>query len=217
MNVLVIAPHPDDDLIGCGGSVIKHLEVGHSITIVYLTSGEAGGTLPAEKLGKLREMEALKSTKSIGIAPGSLHFLRQPDGHLTVTKPLVNQIAALIRTVTPEIVYLPHAHDAHPDHRAAHKLGTEAIELASLGQRWHPGTVLAYEVWTPIRKPGYIEEITDVFNKKLAALEFHKSQFEILAYDDLATSLGTYRAILLGKKRRAEAFEVLSLTQSSLI
>ncbi len=81
MNVLVIAPHPDDESIGCGGTISLHAERGNRVTVVFLTSGEHGlQKLPEEKARRVREREAEKAAAILGIA--SVTFLSLPDGHV---------------------------------------------------------------------------------------------------------------------------------------
>lgn len=218
MRILILAPHPDDDLIGCGGSIIKHIAAGSTIDIVYLTSGDAGSAA----LGRTREMEATQACAQLGIKPQSLHFLRQKDNALVAEPRLVNRLTDLIRTLKPQILYLPHANDAHADHQATYFLGIKAIMQATTAiwvtkhAAWHTPTIVAYEVWTPIQTPNYFEDTTSVLKKQLQALSFHASQLNVVEYDDMVKGLAKYRGLLLGKRRYAEAFEVLSLESSVL-
>jgi len=79
MNILVIAPHPDDEAIGCGGSICLHVERGDRVVAVFLTSGELGlkHLSPAQAWG-IREGEARCAARVLGLA--GLHFLRQTLG-----------------------------------------------------------------------------------------------------------------------------------------
>src|SRR6267378_1222734 len=78
MNVLVIAPHPDDEVIGCGGAIRLRVERGERVSFVFLSSGELGlKHLPRAKTWEIREAEARRAAKVLGVE--SLHFLRQPD------------------------------------------------------------------------------------------------------------------------------------------
>ena len=218
MRILVLAPHPDDDLIGCGGSLIKHEKAGAIISIAYITSGEAG----SKSLGTIRESEAIKACAQLGINANHLHFLHESDGGIVVGPKIVSEVVEIIRKGKPDIIYLPHKYDNHPDHLATHQIGVKAIEQAgmsswnSVDQPWSAGTVLAYEVWTPLRSPQYLEDTTSVIEQLTQALSFHVSQLEIIAYDDMVRSLGRYRGLLLGNGHYAEAFEVLSINPSSL-
>lgn len=80
-SVVVFAPHPDDDVIGCGGIVIQHVKKGDAVTIVCLTSGgEAPWWGTKEQLKLIREQEATKATAIMGVH--DLVFLREPDLYL---------------------------------------------------------------------------------------------------------------------------------------
>src|SRR5579864_9179113 len=81
MNILVIAPHPDDEAIGCGGTVCNHAARGDRIAVVFLTSGELGlKKLPRDRAWKIRESEANECHEILGIA--ARHFLRLPDWYV---------------------------------------------------------------------------------------------------------------------------------------
>ena len=119
MNVLVIAPHPDDEAIGCGGAICLHQERGDRVTAVFLTSGELGlKHLSRDEAWRVREGEAETAAEVLGIA--ALVFLRLPDWDMDEA---VDDAAMALRPVLerdpPDMVYLPHPGEWHPDHRAA--------------------------------------------------------------------------------------------------
>src|SRR6185369_9154168 len=119
MNVLVIAPHPDDETIGCGGSILLHVEQGDRVVAVFLTSGELGlkHLSPAEAW-RIREGEARRAGRRLGLA--ALHFLRQPDWYLNKnTRKAAAALRPIIRNEAPRLIYLPHPAEWHPDHKAA--------------------------------------------------------------------------------------------------
>ncbi|MGH3719622.1 MAG: PIG-L deacetylase family protein [Pseudonocardiaceae bacterium] len=184
-TVLVIAPHPDDEVLGCGGSILLHTAAGRVVHVLYLTSGERGNPHhTAEELRRVREAEATAAARVLGIPVSRLHFARFPDGGILPTA--LDQVAVvmrLLRKVRPGLVYLPHAEDASFDHRAGFELAWRAFGMA--GSRnfpewgtephWVP-TVLGYEVWAAIGQPVYFEDITAVLDRKLTALACYGSQ-----------------------------------------
>ena len=131
MNILVVAPHPDDDLIGCGGSMIRHLRNGHPLTVTYMTSGEAGNLRHTkEDLTEIREREARQAAKILGIK--ELIFLRNADGYLQYNQDNLVTLINLIRQKKPEIIYIPHQQDKHGDHRTTYALAVEALRRAGV-------------------------------------------------------------------------------------
>jgi N-acetylglucosamine malate deacetylase 1 len=213
----VFAPHPDDELIGCGGSLLKWIAAGAEVSVVYLTSGDApiGGFSRAE-MATLREQEATAGAKIINV--GELVFLREPDGALAESPALISRLVHQIRLRRPNLVCIPHALDDHPDHMATHRLLKRAVKDAqgpwsheTEEPSWRVDVTLAYEVWSPIQRPSYLEDTTEVIEQQLRALAQHRSQLEQVPYDSLVRGLASYRGAPLGHGRSAEAFEVLSL------
>lgn len=98
-NILVIAPHPDDEAIGCGGSICLHTSRGDRVAAAFLTSGELGlKHLPREKAWSVREEEARAAADVFGLR--RLHFLRQPDWF--VGKSIEETVAALCPVLEEE-------------------------------------------------------------------------------------------------------------------
>src|SRR5215211_273893 len=154
MNVLVVAPHPDDEAIGCGGAICLHAACGARVTAVFLTSGELGlKHLPREEAWRAREAEAEAAAAVLGVA--RLAFLRGPDWTLGDH---ADEVAAALRAIVeeegPHLVYLPHESDEHPDHRAA-----PPIVRTALRGRAAPA-LLAYEVWTPLSSYDEVKDVS---------------------------------------------------------
>src|SRR4051794_8637244 len=108
MNILVVAPHPDDEAIGCGGSICLHAGRGDRVATVFLTSGELGlKHLAREEAWRVREHEAEAAAAVLGIS--ALSFLRLPDWGLSDR---VNETAAELRPILDReqssVIYLPH-------------------------------------------------------------------------------------------------------------
>jgi N-acetylglucosamine malate deacetylase 1 len=217
MNVLVFAPHPDDDLIGCGGSMIRHRQAGHVVTVAYMTSGDAGSlNCGKAELAGLREQEAREATGLLGIQ--DLIFLKNADGYLAYDRDNLIRLTDLVRGKKPQVVYIPHGRERHPDHRATHELAVEAVRRARgpwfqecAGQPWAVETLLCYEVGTPLQEISYVEDITAVMPLKIKALRQHRSQLRDIAYEEAAQCLNRYRGITTGRGQYCECFQVLSL------
>lgn len=207
MSVLVVAPHPDDEVLGCGGTVHLRVLRGERVSVVFLTSGELGlKKLPSAKAWKIREAEANRAARILGLA--KLHFLRQPDWMLgdhgrAVTKALT----LALEEERPTTVYVPHSDDGHPDHHAALRVLRAALRRC---YNLNPD-VLAYEVWTPLREHDVVVDITSVMPQKIRALRAHRSQLSQFDYVKAVSGLNQYRGALAGRCRFAEVFQTLEL------
>jgi LmbE family N-acetylglucosaminyl deacetylase len=203
MNVVVIAPHPDDEAIGCGGSICLQVERGNRVAVVFLTSGELGlKKLSREEVWKIREQEAERAAEVLGVA--DLSFLRRPDWYVGHA---VEEAAAALRPVlqreAPRLIYLPHPQEWHPDHRACLPVVRRALESSDLPIP----TLLTYEVWTPLAQHDHGEDIASVMRRKLKAIRCYRSQLDQLRYDRAVRGLNQYRGALAWKCRYAEVFE----------
>lgn len=218
-KTIVFSPHPDDDLIGCGGSMAKHIKQGNEITIIYMTSGDAGGLKHTKnELAEIREKEAKEASKKLGIK--DLIFLKNPDGYLEYNEENLVKIVTLIREKKPNLVYIPHKTDAHKDHMKTHELAVESIGRASgpwfqecKGKPWSVDTILCYEVWTPLQEISYVENIDKFIDLKILALKQHKSQIQNIQYNDAVKGLNRYRGIMTGKGKYCECFQVLKINK----
>lgn len=212
-KILVFAAHPDDDVIGCGGSLAKHIEKGNKVSVCYMTSGEAGSLdYDKKELAAIREEEAKKASRILGIE--KLFFLRSPDGYLEATKSNLIKLTSLIRSEKPNTVYVHHAADGHRDHKATYQLVVEAIGRAGVKcfqecgkEPWPTGNVLSYEVWTPLAQFNYVEDISNFIQKKIDALLAHESQIKNVRYDDAAKALARYRGVMTGNGEYCEVFQ----------
>ncbi|HVR34642.1 MAG TPA: PIG-L deacetylase family protein [Methylomirabilota bacterium] len=205
MNVVVIAPHPDDESVGCGGAVCRHVGAGDRVVAVFLTSGELGlKSLKREEAWRIREGEARMAGKILGIE--ACVFLRLPDweGGGDVAG-AAERLGPVLREAAPELIYLPHVGEWHPDHRAA----LPVLRAAMDGGWGQTVTLRLYEVWTPLSHYDHVEDITSVMSRKLRAVRAHRSQLTEYAYDRAIRGLNAYRGILAARTRYAEVFQVM--------
>lgn len=206
MKVLIIAPHPDDEVIGCGGTIRLGVEHGDEVAVVFLTSGELGlKQLPADEAWQIREREAKRAAQILGL--GRLYFLRQPDWRLGENKKSATRaLMEVIRSEKPGVLYLPHPGDGHPDHQAALPILRAALK------KW-PGPrpqLFGYEIWSPLNQYDKVVDISKVMTQKLRALRAHASQLKEFDYVNAVTGLNQFRGVLAGKCRFAEVFQSLA-------
>lgn len=215
-NVLVIAPHMDDETIGCGGTLARHVAMGARVTVVYLTDGRHGGaipqdgsgatTQPEQTLAEVRKSEARDALAELGIR--DITFLDAVDGQVMQTPGLGHRLRQHLLELRPDVVYLPFFLEEHPDHRAASSVLLEATAGTDLNFRCH-----GYEVWTPLF-PNCLVNIDQTIELKKRGIAHYKSQLAQSDYLHTALGLNAYRSsALLSHCRYAEAFCALSLRQ----
>lgn len=187
-RVLVISPHPDDESIGCGGTLRRHVTHGDRVEAVFLTSGEKGGhgRAPKETI-RLREGEARTAARILGLS--QVEFWREPDGAVRVTRPLLQRLRAKLQQLKPGVIYVTHDLEMHPDHRAAARLVQGALNHATAPRP----EVLMYEVWTPMPAMDHIEDISKFMAKKLQAVRAYRTQCAVVDFVAAVRGLNRYR------------------------
>jgi len=192
-RVLVISPHPDDESIGCGGTLRRHVVDGDVVHAIFLTSGEKGGHgRSIEETGQMREREAAEAAAILGIS--RFEFWRQPDGAFRGTRQLVERLRTKIEEWKPETIYVTHDGEMLPDHRAAAQMvrrvltGFQSFSVKPI--------VHMYEVWTPLQQMDEIVDISPYIEVKRAAIRAHKSQCDVVRFDEAAIGLNRYRGAL---------------------
>ncbi|MDW5562422.1 MAG: PIG-L deacetylase family protein [Methanomassiliicoccus sp.] len=199
-RVLVIAPHPDDEVLGCGGTVKKYGERGAHIKTLYFTDGSEGNPdLGGQELATMRRQEAEEGLKIIGCHDSQ--FLDNKDGDLRADRNAIGATGEVLDMFHPDIIFVPFIFDNHSDHIQS------AIALAEALKNYRePVICYCYEVWTPLF-PNLLVDITDTIDAKMKAMDAHRSQIDHQNIKECVFGLNSYRAIGWGKKVKAcEAF-----------
>jgi LmbE family N-acetylglucosaminyl deacetylase len=200
-RVIVLAPHPDDETLGMGGSLRLLAKAGKKIKVVVVTCGEKAdpGASDRRRYTALRQREALKAFKVMGIA--DYEFLGFPDRELTAHMSEVEKaIKKVIAEFTPDVVYSPSLIELNPDHRVTAELALKVSQNAE------GVSCIFYEITTPFR-PNILVDITGTFRYKKKAIKCHKSQLKLTDYFRLAKAMNAYRTFTLGRGVKfAEAF-----------
>lgn len=212
MNVLVVAPHPDDESIGCGGAICLHAGRGHRVATTFLTSGECGlPGLSKEEAWHVREGEAERAAEILGVA--SVEFLRRPDQYLQEhTIDAASALEPILQREKPEVLYLTHERDFHPDHRATVSIVQAAVRAAGIPEP----TLLSYEVLTPLTEFDRAEDISPVMRRKLKAMWAYRSQIRQFRYDLAFRAMNRYRGVMARAGRYAEVFRVAAESMSGI-
>ncbi len=150
-RLLVVAPHPDDESLGCGGLLWHFARLGRPLHVAFVTEGGASHrhspTWPRARLAAAREAEAEEALRELGLANAPRSFLRLPDADMPAmgTPAHAAALAAavdIVRTVRPDLVLLPWRRDPHRDHRDSWQLFSQALTEAG-----HSAEVLEYAIW----------------------------------------------------------------------
>ncbi len=192
--VLVLAPHPDDESLGCGGLIAACCAAGRPPFVLVLTDGTGSHPrsrlFPSARLRETRQAEARRAMAALGLGPDRFAFLGLPDTAAPHDGPAfdraVDAVAARARAVGCTTIAAPWQHDPHCDHLAAHRM-TEAV-VARLGLRH-----IAYPVWGWTLPPdeavdeavtGGRLNIERHLAAKRRAIAVHESQHGTLITDD---------------------------------
>lgn len=179
LDVLVVAPHPDDAELGMGGAILRYRAEGFRVGVLDLTSGEP---TPHGSLD-IRAQETAAATKILGLDwRGNLGL---PNRSLQPTLEARALLAGVFRQLKPRLVYSPYWVDAHPDHVAAVELIEAARFWSKLtktdlaGTPHHPARILYYNCvhLRVVEKPAFVLDISDLWEQKLASILCYRSQF----------------------------------------
>lgn len=226
-RVLVVTAHPDDVDYGAAGTIAGWTARGIEVHYCILTNGDQGGfdDTPRHEMGPLRQREQRAAADVLGVS--TVEFLGHPDGHLVPTVKLRGEVVRAIRRVRPQrmIITSPdrnwqHIGASHPDHMAAGEIAIQAVypdarnpfafpEL--LEQGFEPWAVS--EVWVMWHEHvDHYVDITDTFDRKVAALRAHVSQTShVEELEDYLRARVAANAAAAGwpEGRLAEAFKVV--------
>ncbi|MDI9432759.1 MAG: PIG-L family deacetylase [Planctomycetota bacterium] len=181
-----MAPHPDDEVLGCGGLIARTVAAGGDVAVVVLSRGERSHAsccdLSGEAIGQRRVALAAEAAGRLSLPQERLIFLDWPDGQIAGNGPKeqdrrVDELAGWIVRLRPEAVFAPHPFEGWVDHEAAERLTRTAIEGSGVSCR-----LFHYCVWfwfsMPLRRALQIDwrrarllDIADVYDRKRAAMD----------------------------------------------
>ena len=192
LSVLVIGAHLDDCEITFGGTAVKYADLGHDVTFVSMTNGEAGHQkIGGLELTRRRRAEALEAAEIAGV---EYEFLDVHEGELMPTVENRNKVIRLLREVEPDLVFTHRPNDYHPDHRYTSDLVQDSAYMVTVPSIVRDTPHLEYnpvvcylpddfQKPTPL-DPDFVVPIDDVIETKLDMLHCHESQmYEWLPYN----------------------------------
>ncbi|MEP6951126.1 MAG: PIG-L deacetylase family protein [Ginsengibacter sp.] len=201
-KIVCVGGHPDDPESGCGGTLAKLAAAGHEVTIIYLTSGEAGIEGKShDEAASIRKQEAINACKILGAKPV---FAGQTDGDTIINTEWINTIQRLVAGEKPDLVFTHWPIDSHKDHQAASLLVIQTWMRIQQKFELYFFEVCAGEQTMGFNPTGYID-ISDTQEQKRKAVYCHISQDPPGIYNCGHAAMEEFRGRELGVKA-AEAF-----------
>ena len=220
MNVLVVAAHPDDEVLGCGGAIAKHSQRDDEVHVLILAEGATSRDLQRNREKRQSNLSALaqaahQASEILGVASLTLHDF--PDNRMDSCDLLdvVKILEQAIDQYNPEIIYTHHIGDVNIDHRRIHEAVVTAsrpmpdktvktllfFEVASSSEWQIPGSA-------PVFAPNWFVDISETLSLKLKALEAYSSEMRLWPHPRSITAvehLNKWRGASVGVEA-AEAF-----------
>jgi len=182
LDILVLSAHPDDAELGCGGTIARHIALGHTVGLIDFTRGELGtrGTV------ETRAAEAASAAKILGVSVRENLGLK--DGFFQNDPEHQLKVIQAVRKYTPDIVLCNAVYDRHVDHGKGASLAYDACFLSGLvkiettdeqgkpQQVWRPKAIYHY-IQSQLIEPDFIVDISGYWDIKLEAIKAFKSQF----------------------------------------
>lgn len=208
-KILVIAPHPDDEIFGCGGALKIFSNRATPIHIHILTDG-AGYEIKEKRqaIFEARKKESYDAAKKIGSSI-SIDFAGFEDRKLTQSSALLTHMKELIDFHQPDLIFAPSPWEIHPDHISASRAVWISWRMHKMANDSDDIDIMFYEIGSPLRA-NMLVDITSVWPEKEAAMQLFNSQLNNQDYDRHIAALNTFRTYTLPSVvRYAEAYFLL--------
>ncbi len=192
-SMLVVAPHQDDEIIGCGGAMALQIKRGKKVTVVFTQDGgdgyEAAG-ISREEAVSIREGEALSVARQLGAA--NPKFLRYANLNTKIIDVLAKDLIAEIECVKADVIFTPFFLDYNEHHQITNYALAEALSQSTMQPK-----IYGYEVWG-LTIPNVIINIDSVMTAKRQLLSLYKSQLKGKDYLNGITGLNMYHSMVFG-------------------
>ncbi len=227
LPILIVAPHPDDESLGCGGLIAQATALGEPVHIVIVTDGTGShprsSTHSRNMLRDLRRCETLEAAAALGVPAERVSFLDVPDGQAPQSgkgaRAVGQRLASLARDIAAETIFTSWNYDTHSDHVATHK-------YAHIAAYETQASLFSYPVWAwmlprntimpNLRLKGFSINIGPYVTMKRAAVLKHRSQTTSMIADDPSgfslseeqlAAMITSKEFFIAENRRARGFE----------
>lgn len=203
INVLMIAPHPDDETLGCGGTLALLRQQGCHVKVAIITDGSQGDPLgySAEEVVSRRQRESITALNILGIQ--DVICLHAPDSHYQYTETIATQLTALLENYQADWILLPSVLDYHRDHVA---ISLSLLELWQ--QHGCEAQVFCYETWGPI-PATWVVDITAVFPLKQQSISCYQLPMKYCDYTSACVGMAQYRGLYISEQYRGRYAEAL--------
>ena len=197
LRIVVVGGHPDDPESGCGGTIARYTDLGHEVTILYLTRGEAG--IAGKTHQEAAAIRTGESEKACAILKAQPVFAGQIDGDTEVNRARYEVFRKILESARPELVLTHWPIDTHRDHRVASLMAYDA---------WLEGSkkfgLYYYEVMrgeqTQVFHPTHYVDISETENRKRAACFAHVSQKPETDFYPQHDMMNRFRGMEMGVK-----------------
>lgn len=199
-KVLVFAPHPDDETLGCGGTLALLRNNGCAVKVVFVTDGGGAGSLPEGSVA-IRQQEAKTALTALGIQDWL--FMDEPDGSFRSHPKFEQQALEIMQQFQPDWLFLPSVLDYHRDHVAIGQTIFNLWQLHKTAKR-----LFFYEIWSPV-PATHVVDISSVIGLKQQAISHYQLPLAHCDYLSASMGLSRYRGLYLPNPRHqqyAEAF-----------
>ena len=194
----------DDEIIGPGGTVVRHVNAGSAVTFVFMTDGMAGDPQAGKNTrARLRKSESGRAAQIVGVK--DLRFLDGPDGALADTPEMTAALEKILIDRKPAVIYAPALTDNHRDHWATNRVLRKCVDRLPPTQT-RDLLIRGYEVWTALPANRMVD-ITEIAPMKKKAIDAFDSQTRQVDYSRAILGLNQYRSMMhLFGRGYAEAF-----------
>jgi len=204
---LILAPHSDDEVFGCGGTIMRHVMQGDRVQVIIVTDG-SHGVKAADKADYVRQRQNESRAAAAVLGCPIPDFWGLPDRGFEYGEKWVIEVIDAIRRHRAEVVYAPSIFEMHPDHRALAMVAVEAVRR--LGD---PIQLVMYEIGVPLR-PNRLLDITDLRRRKRDAMACFSSQLHRQNYIEHIEALNRFRTYTLPAcVQAAEAYYLVSASE----